>query len=305
MNKPQGSWVAIPTPYTKEGKIDYEGFKTIIEFQAKYGTSQLLVMGSAGEVTLLTLEEKKEIVKNVIKMSKGLIPVYFGTGFPSTGEVVEFSQFAEKEGADGLIFTIPPYLLIPQAAAYEHFLTCMKSVSIPVGIYNNPSRVGVNIEPETIEKLAKECSNFIVVKEAMGQVKQLVKTKRALGDRLNILCCDYPGYSIVIPTLGMGGNGLANIGGNIIPEEMAKMARPWTSVEIMEECRELYFKYYPLLEALYWFSNPIVIKAAYKILGLPSGSLRKPYPELKGEKVEQLRKIMDDLGVIEKYGVKK
>lgn len=304
MRKPQGSWVAIPTPYKEDGTIDFEGFKTIIDFQAKHGTSQLLVMGSAGEVTLLTLEERKEIVRQVIKMAKGIIPVYFGAGFPSTKDTVEFSRFAEAEGADGLIFTVPPYLLAPQASIYEHFLTCMKAVSIPVGIYNNPSRVGINVEPETIEKLAKECPNFIVMKEAMGSVRQLIKTKKNLGDRLNILCCDYPGYSIVIPTLGMGGNGLANIGGNIIPEEMAKMARPWTSMEIVKECRELYFKYYPLLEALYWFSNPIVIKAAYKILGLPSGTLRKPYPELREDKVEQLRKIMNDLGVIEKYGVK-
>lgn len=303
MKKPQGSWVAIPTPYTVDGKIDYEGFKVLIEHQAKHGTSQLLVMGSAGEVTLLTLEERKEIVRNVIKISKGLIPVYFGAGFPSTKDCIEFSKFAEKEGAEGLIFTIPPYLLIPQSSVYNHFLTCMNSVSIPVGVYNNPSRVGVNIEPETIEKLANQCPNFIVVKEAMGNVKQLIKIKHKLKDKVNILCCDYPGYSIVIPTLGMGGNGLANIGGNIIPEEMAKMARPWTSMEIIEECRELYEKYYPLLEALYWFSNPIVIKAAYKILGFPSGTLREPYPELGGEKFEQLKKIMTDLGIVEKYGL--
>lgn len=304
MKKPQGSWVAIPTPYKENGDIDYQGFETLIKFQAKHGTSQLLVMGSAGEVTLLTLEERKEIVRRVIKIAKGLIPVYFGAGFPSTKETVEFSKFAEAEGAEGLIFTVPPYLLAPQTAIYEHFLTCMNSVSIPVGIYNNPSRVGINVEPETIKKLADNCPNFIVVKEAMGNVKQLIKNKINVGDKINILCCDYPGYSIVIPTLGMGGNGLANIGGNIIPEEMAKMARPWESMEIIKECRELYFKYYPLLEALYWFSNPIVIKAAYKILGLPSGTLRKPYPELKGEKLEKLKKIMTELGVIEKYGVK-
>lgn len=304
MIKPQGSWVAIPTPYKEDGSIDYEGFQILIDHQAKYGTSQLLVMGSAGEVTLLTLEERKEIVRQVSRMAKGKLPVFFGAGFPSTRETVEFSKFAEAEGADGLVFTLPPYLLMPQTSAYEHLLTCMKSVEIPVGIYNNPSRVVVNINPETIIKLAEECDNFVAVKEAMPRVKQLVDVKRALGDRVNILCCDFPEYSIALPTLAIGGNGFANIGGNIIPEEMAKMARPWTSMEIMEECRELYFKYFPLLEALYWFSNPIVIKAAYNILGLPSGTLRKPYPELKGKKLEELERIMDEFGIIEKYGQK-
>jgi 4-hydroxy-tetrahydrodipicolinate synthase len=136
----------------------------------------------------------------------------------------------------------------------------------------------------------------------MPNVSQLVEVKRRLGDRLNILCCDYPKYSIVVPTLALGGNGTANIGGNIIPQEMALISRPWDSLEKMEECRKLYFQFYPLLQALYWFSNPIVIKAALKILGLPAGGIRRPYPELAGEKLAELRVIMTDLGVVDKYG---
>lgn len=162
--------------------------------------------------------------------------------------------------------------------------------------------MGVNIEPETIERLAAAAENFIVDKEAVPDVRQLVEVKRRLGDRLNLLCCDFPKYSIVLPTLALGGNGLANIGGNIIPEEMAKIARPWTSMDIIEECRTLYLHYFGFLEALYWFSNPIVIKAAYNILGLPSGSLRKPYAELQSKKLEELRQMMQDLGIIAKYG---
>ncbi len=304
MLKPTGSWVAIPTPYDHNGNIDFGGFKTLIDFHVAHGTSELFVMGSAGEVTLLTLEERQQIIKEVVKLGKGRIPIFFGATFPTTADTIKFSQFAEKEGADGLIYTVPPYLLPPQAAVLEHMLACMKSVSIPVGIYNNPSRVGVNIEPESIEVLAKEVPNFVVDKEAMSNVQQLVEVKRRLGDRINILCCDYPKYSIVLPTLALGGNGAANIGGNIIPEEMATIARPWDSIEIMEECRKTYFKYFPLLKALYWFSNPIVIKAALKILGLPSGGLRKPYPELRGEKLAELEVIMREMGVIEKYSQK-
>jgi len=165
----------------------------------------------------LTIEEKRRIVKEVVRMSKGKIPVYFGAGFPSTADTVKFAQFAESEDADGLVFIVPPYLIPPQAAVYEHFATAMKSVKMPVGIYNNPTRVGVNIEPATIEALANLCDNFIVDKEAVPDVRQLVEVKRRLGDRLNLLCCDFPKYSIVIPTLALGGNGLANIGGNIIP----------------------------------------------------------------------------------------
>jgi 4-hydroxy-tetrahydrodipicolinate synthase len=304
MFRPTGSWVAMPTPYNADGSIDFGGFKILIDRQIQYGTSELFLMGSAGENTMLALDERREIVRRIVKMTKGRIPVFFGSTLPATDASVEFAKFAEAEGADGLIFTVPAYLLPPQTAVLEYFRACMGAVKIPVGVYNNPTRVGVHIEIETLVALANEFPNFIVDKEAMPNVSQLVQVKRRLGDRLNILCCDYPKYSIVLPTLAVGGNGTANIGGNVIPEEMARLSRPWISFEQVEESRKLYLQWYPLLEALYWFSNPIVIKAALKVLGLPSGGIRRPYPELEGEKLEQLRRIMTEMGVVAKYGQK-
>ncbi len=302
MYRPTGSWVAIPTPYDSDDKIDFGGFRTLIDHHIAHGTSELFVMGSAGESTLLTTEERYEIVRQVVKMSKGRIPVFFGATFPATADTVKFAQFAEAEGADGLIFTVSPYLLPPQMAVLEQLRTCMGAVKVPVGIYNNPSRLGINVEVDTIVTLAHEFPNFIVDKEAMPNVKQLVGVKRRLGERLNLLCCDFPQYAIVLPTLAAGGNGTANIGGNIIPEEMALISRPWDSYEKMVEARELYYKWYPLLEILYWFTNPIVIKSALRILGLPSGGIRRPYFELEGGRVERLKNVMKEMGVIEKYG---
>jgi 4-hydroxy-tetrahydrodipicolinate synthase len=305
MFKPTGSWVAMPTPFKPDNSIDYSGFELLIERQIKYGTSQLFVLGSCGETSLLTLEEKKTIVKEVVKMAKGKIPVFFNASASTTEASVELAKFIEGEGGDGVIFTVPPYVLIPQSAAYEHLDTCMGSVKIPCGIYNNPSRIGVLVEPRTISMLSEKHPNFIVDKEAMPHVKQLVQVKRLCGDKINILCCDYPAYSIVIPTLAIGGNGTANIGGNIIPEEVALFSRPWDSVEVMEACREIYFKYFTLLESLYQLSNPIVVKAALKILGLPGGHLRRPYLDFAGPKYDDLERLMDELGVIEKYGKRK
>jgi 4-hydroxy-tetrahydrodipicolinate synthase len=301
MFKPTGSWVAMPTPYNADGDVDFGGFAALIDHHVKYGTSELFVTGSAGEVTLLSIDERKAIIHEVTRLAKGRIPVFFNASCPSTRDSVALAKYIEAEGADGAIFTVPPYLLPPQTAVLEHMRACMGAVSIPVGVYNNPSRLGINLEPATLETLAKEHPNFVVDKEAMPSVAQLVEVKRRLGDRLNILCCDYPHYSIVIPTLAIGGNGTANIGGNIIPEEMAAISRPWTSMERIETCRRLYFEYYPLLKALYWFSNPIVIKAAQRILNHPAGGIRRPYPDLEGEKLVELRRLMDELGVIEKY----
>ncbi|MEG1895804.1 MAG: dihydrodipicolinate synthase family protein, partial [Oscillospiraceae bacterium] len=222
----------------------------------------------------------------------------------TTEASVEFAKFCEAEGADGVIFTIPPYVLIPQNAVFEHMDTCMSATNLPCGIYNNPSRLGVNVEPATIKKLADKHQNFIVDKEAMPNVNQLVQVKRLCGDQINMLCCDYPKYAIVVPTLALGGSGTANIGGNIFPEEAAKYSRPWTDMKIIEECRTEYFKWFPLLGELYQLSNPIVIKAALNILGLPGGHMRKPYLDYAGPHYDALVKMMDEMGVIKKYSVK-
>ena len=242
MQKPSGSWVAIPTPFNKDNTADIGGFKTLVDFHCAHGTNMLFCLGSAGEATMMSLEERKYILHEMVKICKGRIPVYLGSTLSTTEASVEFAQYAEAEGADGLVFPAPCYLLPPQAAVKQYLLTVMQSVSIPVGIYNNPSRTGINIEPETIEFLVNNCPNFVVDKEAMGSVAQLVEVQRRVGDRIQMLCCDYPHYSILIPTLALGGDGAANIGGNIIPEEMARMARPWTSEQIAQECRETYFK---------------------------------------------------------------
>lgn len=300
----QGSWVALPVPFTKNNEIDFDGFSVLIERQIKYGTNQLFVLGSAAEVSLLSLEEKKEIVRQTLRIVKGRLPVFFSAASATTEGEIEFAKFLENEGADGVIFTVPPYVLIPQEDAFKHLDACFSSTSLPAGIYNNPSRLGVQVTPETIARLAERHSNFVVDKEATGNVMQLVQVQRLTGGKVKIMCCDSPWYSIVLPTLAVGGTGLANIGGNIIPEEVARYARPWTSIDIVNESRKEYFKYFPLLIELYQVSNPVVIKAALNLLGLPGGHVRRPYQDYDGEPLKRLEKVLDELGILEKYSVK-
>lgn len=312
MMKLQGSWVAMPTPFTEDNRIDTEGFKLLIARQIKHGTNQLFILGSAGEVTLLTAEEKKLIVRSVIaymkdRAARGLktVPVFFSAASLTTEDSIAFARFCEKEGADGVVFTVPPYVLITQHAAKAHLDACMSSIQIPCGIYNNPSRLGVQVMPETIRYLAEKHPHFVVDKEALPSVEQLVQVQRLCEGKVQIMCCDYPHYSIVIPTLAVGGTGTANIGGNIIPEEAALYSRPWTEMGIVEACRKEYFKWFPLLQELYTFSNPVVIKAALRLLGLPGGHLRKPYEEYTGDRLEHLKETMTQMGVIEKYHIEK
>ncbi len=302
--RPSGSWVALVTPFDKHDKVDFGAFKVLIDRQIKYGSGALFILGSAGESTLLAQEEKREIIREVIKMTKGRIPTFFSANAANTRDSVELARFAEAEGADGVIFMVPSYLLLPKNAAFQHLDTCMGSVGIACGIYNNPSRNGVMIEAETIWELMQRHPNFIVDKEAVSDVRHLVQVKRLCGDQMSLLCCDYPKYSIVIPTLALGGSGTANIGGNIIPEESAHYSRPWTSMQVALECRSEYFKWFPLLEKLYHLSNPIVIKAAYSILGLPGAILRLPYMDYAEPHFSALKQMMKDMGVIEKYGLR-
>ena len=138
----------------------------------------------------------------------------------------------------------------------------------------------------------------------MGDCSQLVQVQAQCQGKVKIMCCDFPKYSIVIPTLALGGTGTANIGGNIIPEESAHYSRPWTSMQIMEECRKEYTHWFPLLKMLYTFSNPVCIKAALDILGLPGGHLRRPYEPFTGKGRDELERLMGEMGVIDKYGVR-
>lgn len=303
MFKPSGSWVAIPTPFDSSNQVDFGGFAEIVNFHLAHHTNMLFCMGSAGEVSMLSLEERRAIVPKMVKLCKGKIPVFFGSTLPTTEATVAFARYCEDCGADGLVFSAPNYLLPSKSAYTEFFLTAMQAVHIPVGIYNNPSRTGVMIEPEVIGRFHQECPNFVVDKEAMPSVGHLCEVKALVGDEVSIMCCDFPKYSILLPTMAIGGQGAANIGGNVIPEEMAFMSRPWDTIEQVNACRKTYFQYYDMLKALYMFSNPVCIKAALRLLGLPVGALRKPYQELSGAKLDELEAVMNRLGVMEKYRV--
>jgi len=301
MLRPIGSWVAVPTPFDPSNKIDFDVFKEMLDFHAKRGSSALLVFGSAGETTMLSIDEKQEVIRELVPYSKGKVPIFFGTTCPTVKDTVMLSQFAEDQGAEGVLFTIPPYITPPQQAVYDFLKTAMDSIGIATAIYNNPSRVGVNIDPDTIVRLSEECGNFVADKEAMGDVSQISEVIMRANKRLHVLCCDYPGYSLLMPTLALGGHGAANIGGNLIPEEMAAMSRPWASFDDVRKSRELYFKYQPLLSLLYTVTNPIMIKAGYRILGFPMGVPRKPLPDSTPEDLEELKRVMDRLGVTDKY----
>jgi len=301
MIKPEGSWVAIPTPFTEQDEIDFRGFERLLDFQAENGSNGILLMGSTGESPALTMDERREILSRVVPYCKGKLPVFAGTTCGNTKQTIELTQRAQRVGADGALLVVPPYLKPSQDGLYEHFRAVAEAVDIPVAIYNNPGRVGVNIEPATVLELA-EIPNIVADKEAMASINQLVQIRRQAGDKLKLLCCDAPGFSLIVPTLALGGHGTANISGNVIPQEMAEMSKPWRSWEDVERTRQLLFKYYPLMAALYSLTNPVVVKAALRLLALPAGHVRRPLLDMDESQTQDLRALLDRLGLMEKYG---
>jgi len=297
-----GSWVAIPTPFREDGQIDFEKFKPIIDFQHHYGTDGLLVLGSAGESSMLSKEEKQQVIKFVVEYTRNKIPVFVGTTCSNTQDTIEMTKYAQLVGADGALMVMPSYIKPPQNDLYNFIKTVADQVDIPIAVYNNPTRVGVNIKPETALKMLS-IKNIVALKEAMPDVSQLIKVQIGMERKIDVLTCDAPPYSIILPNLAIGGSGTTNITGNLIPEEFTQLSRPWKKYEDMINSRDLVFKYFPLMEICYSVTNPVVIKAGLNILGLPGGKTRLPLRSLGGDKLKQLKEIMDKLGVIRKYKV--
>jgi 4-hydroxy-tetrahydrodipicolinate synthase len=301
---PEGSWVALITPFDEKGELDVDGFKSLVDFQASNGTSGLLLMGSTGEPTSLSLEERKVIIEEMAPYCHEKIPAFFGVTCGSTSQTVELAQFAQEKGADGIMLVVPPYIVPPQSAVYEYLKSVCQSVDISVAVYNNPARVIVNIDPPTIAKLVEKCPNLVADKEAVPNVAQLASVIEGTGGRLRLLCCDAPNYALIIPTLGMGGHGTANVTGNVAPREMAELSKPWRSWEDVVKGRERYFKYLPLMETAYSATNPVAIKAMAKLMGLPSGDPRPPLPKVEGDKLKPLEDVIRRFELREKYGRK-
>lgn len=300
---PEGSWVALITPFDHQGKLDVAGFERLVDFQKSNGTSGLLMMGSTGEPTSLSQEEKKLIIAEMTSYCKGKIPVFYGVTCGSTAQTIELAQYAQEKGADGVMLVVPPYIAPPQNAVYNFLKSVCQSVDIAVAVYNNPARVIVNIDPATIIRLFEECPNLVADKEAVPNVAQLASVLEGTGGKLRLLCCDAPNYALTIPTLGMGGHGTANVTGNVAPAEMAELSKPWRSWEDVVKGRELYFEYLPIMEAVYSATNPVAIKAMVKLMGLPSGDPRPPLPKIEGDKLKPLEDVISRFVLTRKYGL--
>jgi 4-hydroxy-tetrahydrodipicolinate synthase len=295
-----GSFVALITPFKDDGTADIEGFRKLIEFQAGNGTSALLIMGSTGEVSLLTKEERHRIITETVKFKTFGLPLFYGCTANNTRETIAMVHYAARAGADGVVITAPSYVYAPVEAALQYFLEVADASPIPIGIYNNPIRVGTDLPAEVIIRLADH-PNIVIDKEAMarpGQIAQILAAKKDLA----LMCCDSPNLGLVPAVMALGGHGTANMTGNIAPREMAIISKPWRTHEDALDFRATYLNILPLIQFTYSRVNPVPVKSLARVLGLPAGELRRPYLGLSGPSLRAGVEIVRRLGLDRQYG---
>lgn len=288
-----GSLVAIVTPF-KNSRIDEDAFKKLIDFQIDNGTHGIVPCGTTGESPTLSHEEHEYVIELTVKAVKKRVPVVAGTGSNSTKEAIRLTRFAEQIGADAALLVVPYYNKPTQEGLYLHFKQIASQVSIPIILYNIPGRSGVNMNPETIFRLARDCKNIIGVKEASGSLVQASKI-------LSLCGMDFLLYSgedaLNFPLLAIGARGFITVTANVAPRDVADLYEHFARGDF-EKARELHYKLLPLNEALFLETNPIPVKAALSMMDKITYEYRYPLCQMSDNNYSELRKALTDYGIL-------
>lgn len=289
----KGSIVAIVTPF-RNGKVDEQRLRDLIEFQIKNGTSGIVPCGTTGESATLSFKEHDRIIEIAIEQVKKRIPVIAGTGSNSTEEAIMLTRHAAKSGADASLQVTPYYNRPTQKGLYEHFKAIADSVDIPIILYNIASRTGVNIEPETVAKLSCDCKNIVGIKEASGNLEQMSRIKQLCGINFALISGD---DSLTLPVLSIGGTGIISVVANIVPKDVVGLVAEFEKGNI-ERAQEIHYKLLPLIKAMFIETNPIPVKTALGLLSMCEPDLRLPLCAMLPENLEKLKKALKDYSLL-------
>lgn len=288
-----GSGVALITPFNQDGSPNYEKLDEILEMHIANKTDAVLICGTTGEAPTLPDDEHLEVIKHAVNTVHGRIPVIGGTGSNDTQHAIHFSQKAEEFGCDAVLCVTPYYNKTTQKGLVEHYTAIADAISIPVILYNVPSRTGVNISVQALKKLS-EIDNIVAIKEASGNIGYVMKIAREVPD-LYI----YSGNDdMIVPIMSAGGKGVLSVVANILPEQTHNICEYYLEGKT-EESLKLQLDMLELINNLFIEVNPIPIKTAMNILGYDVGGLKLPLCDMEESNLEILK------ASLEKYGVKK
>jgi 4-hydroxy-tetrahydrodipicolinate synthase len=289
----QGSFVAMVTPF-RSGKVDEAKIRELVEFHVTNGTDGLIPCGTTGESPTLNHDEHHRVVELVIEAARGRIRVVAGTGSYSTSDAIEMTKHAERAGAAGALVVNPYYNKPTQEGLYRHFRAVAESVAIPVLVYNIQSRTAINVETDTMARLARDVKNIVGVKEASGSLDQMSQVIAACGPDFSVLSGD---DNITLPLLAIGGSGVVSVIANIVPRETAELVHAALDGD-WKRARDLHYRLFPLARAAFLETNPIPIKEAMAMAGMLEPELRLPMCRMSDANREKLRAVLKPYGLI-------
>lgn len=287
-----GAYTALITPFNR-GIVDEDALARLVRLQVKAGVSGLVPCGSTGEAATLSASEKERIVRTVIETALGKVPVIAGVGTNDTKKTVEAARAAEGWGADALLVLAPYYNKPTQGGLYLHFKAVADAVGLPIIVYNIPGRTGVNIQPQTLSRIAADCRNVLAVKEASGSLDQVSETLALAKPELKVLSGD---DSLTLPMMSVGAAGVVSVVSNLLPKETSDLCRAALAGDFAK-ARRIHARLFPLIKALFIETNPIPVKAAAHAMGLCANELRLPLTPMSPEAWQKLHRELERAGL--------
>ena len=293
----RGAYTALVTPF-KNGKIDYSTLEALIENQITKGIDGFVPCGTTGESPTLTEKEHGEIIAFAVKAVRKRVPVIAGTGSNSTAEAIQLTRHAKEVGADAVLLVCPYYNKPSQRGLMAHFTAIADAVDIPQILYNIPGRSVINIAPETTAELSRH-RNIVGVKEASGNLEQMIKIKTLCGPDFDLISGD---DTITLPVLSIGGIGVISVISNLIPQETSRIVHSYLEGKT-DESREIFMKYFELTKSVMSVdSNPVGIKTVLALRGQVGEEFRLPLVPASSDVKENLRKQLDRYGLLTPAG---
>ncbi len=289
----KGLGIALVTPFTQSGAVDYDALRGLLRYQLDNGADFLCILATTGETPTLTKEEKSEIKKIAIDMAGGSVPILMGCGGNNTAAIIEELQTEDFYGIDGILSVCPYYNKPSQEGLYQHFKAIANATNMPVVLYNVPGRTGVNMKAETTVRLAEDCPNIVAIKEASGsleQVDEIIKNKPA---HFEVISGD---DALTYPMVACGAVGVISVIGNALPKEFSKMLRLEMKGEF-EAARKIHHKFTDLFSLLFVDGNPAGVKAVLHEMGFIENVLRLPLVPTRLTTLQRISSILKELKI--------
>jgi 4-hydroxy-tetrahydrodipicolinate synthase len=283
----RGTFTALVTPF-RDGGIDTSAFEKLIEAQIAAGITGIVAVGTTGESPTLSHEEREQVIRLAVAIANKRGQVLAGTGSNATHHAVADTKAAEKLGVDGALLVAPYYNKPSQEGLFRHFKTVADATSLPIMLYNIPGRCGVDIAPDTVARLAKECRNIVSIKEASGSVERVSELRAHLPESFTILSGD---DSLTLPFMSVGAVGVVSVASNLFPAEICALVHAYQSGDV-KSAEDLHRKLFPLFKDLFIEPNPVPVKTALGWRGAMSGECRLPLCEMSEANQARLRRSL-------------